>query len=259
MSESNKVKKPFYKKWWFIAIVVLIVASAIFGGGDDTDAPPEDTAAVENNDVSETPEDVVVEEPEETIVEEPEEDPAVKYNNSIQESLDNPIIIEGKGKTATDTFLLNHPINVAKITHTGSSNIQIKIFDSNDKSDLLVNEIGNYEGLLPILGAGDYLFDINADGNWKIEITPVRRDEQTSFSGKGDFVSTIFPAPKTGAWQFSHDGKSNFVIKLHTDNGTDLIVNEIGTIEGSNIVEFGGAAIGMWEIKADGNWSIQPK
>lgn len=44
MANSDKPKKPFYKKWWFFLIVGIIVLGAIGSGSDkqtaDTDTPP---------------------------------------------------------------------------------------------------------------------------------------------------------------------------------------------------------------------------
>jgi len=56
----------------------------------------------------------------------------------------------------------------ATITHKGSSNFVVKAYTSDD-SDLLVNEIGNYNGQV-ILPDGTLVFEIIADGTWSIKL-----------------------------------------------------------------------------------------
>ncbi|GAI15311.1 unnamed protein product, partial [marine sediment metagenome] len=64
---------------------------------------------------------------------------------------------------------------------------------------------------------------------------------------------------------FNHDGSSNFIVELLSIEGSlaDLLVNEIGSYEGSKAVGIQqGALFGpepgihLLNITADGNWSI---
>lgn len=57
-------------------------------------------------------------------------------------------------------------LNTVKITHKGRSNFVVKAYG--DRSDLLVNEIGNYTGetLLP---GGTTVIEIEADGAWTLD------------------------------------------------------------------------------------------
>jgi hypothetical protein len=40
--------------------------------------------------------------------------------------------------------------------------------------------------------------------------------------------------------------------------GTDLIVNEIGAFSGSTIIKFDKGPC-LWEVNADGSWSLKPR
>jgi hypothetical protein len=101
-------------------------------------------------------------------------------------------------------------------------------------------------------------FDIDADGAWSFLIEPIGIATSASFSGMGDSVSGLFTPPKSGPWEISHDGKSNFVVWLHCAGGSDLIENEIGRVSGSRFVSFEDGPC-LWEVNADGNWSLHPR
>ncbi|MGW5363319.1 hypothetical protein [Actinopolymorpha pittospori] len=56
---------------------------------------------------------------------------------------------------------------VAKIKHVGESNFVLRVY-TEDSYDLLVNEIGNYEGEQALTGIS--LIQVVADGSWSIEV-----------------------------------------------------------------------------------------
>lgn len=78
-----------------------------------------------------------------------------------------PTTIEGTGD---DVVFLNIKSGNYKFTfdHKGESNFIVLLNGTN----LLVNEIGNYNGSTrqPLQDDGMYLFSVNADGNWGIKI-----------------------------------------------------------------------------------------
>lgn len=85
-----------------------------------------------------------------------------------------PIKLSGKGQEATNTFHLNRGMAKFKMTHTGSSNFAIVLYSSDgDYIDLLVNEIGSFDGskATPIDESWDYMLDIGASGPWEVTIT----------------------------------------------------------------------------------------
>jgi hypothetical protein len=128
----------------------------------------------------------------------------------------------------------------------------------NNEEDLLINEIGNYQGNRPIAGPDPVVFDIDADGAWSIHIEGLETTTSAAFSGSGDQVSDIFQPSNVGPWEFSHDGERNFAVWLHCEGGDDLVQNEIGVVTGSGVVNFEDGPC-FWEVEADGNWSLAPR
>jgi hypothetical protein len=182
-----------------------------------------------------------------------------------------PIQISGTGKTATQLFTLQKGISIFEITHTGGeSNFSVILMKSNgDWVDLLVNEIGEYSGkkAIGIDKSGSYLLDIEADGNWTVNITQPRPSsgvkKPVTFTGKGDDVPQFINIKKKGLVRFnmSHDGESNFAIWLMDGNGkyVDLLANEIGSFSGSKALKIRKKGIYLLDITADGNWSVSIK
>lgn len=74
----------------------------------------------------------------------------------------------------------------------------------------------------------------------------------------GDDVSELFPLPSTGPWEIRHAGKSNFIVRAHCAGGSSLVRNEIGAIDGSRVITFRTGPC-FWEMRADGEWSLQPR
>lgn len=127
--------------------------------------------------------------------------------------------------------------------HSGQSNFAVKT-----DSDLLVNEIGSYEGVT-YLDDATGLMEISADGPWRIEFrsTDIARPfAGGKIDGRGDDVLWVSGGGQIAS--MSHTGESNFAVKT-TD---DLLVNEIGAYNGR--VRWPGS--GLVVITADGNWTI---
>jgi hypothetical protein len=168
-----------------------------------------------------------------------------------------PVMLSGRGQTATQPVTPPADVSVVTLSHSGRSNFIVKVFRDGDE-ELLVNEIGSYSGSRPLFGSSPATFDIRADGDWSILITPVTVSGTPEFTGRGDSVSGLFDTVPTGAFEFSHDGRSNFIVWLHCAGGSVLVQNEIGRVQGSRIVP---SRMGpcLWEVEADGNWSIRPR
>lgn len=175
----------------------------------------------------------------------------------IPTKLPKPVDLKGSGQMATDMITLPAPVCVAKFTHNGSGNFIVTIYQG-DEQNLLINHIGRYEGARPLAGAKPLALDIKADGDWTVHIEPIAQGGMPAFSGKGDAVSALFDPPGTGPWEVKHDGTANFIVQLHCAGGSDLVQNEIGAVSGSTMMRFGKGPC-MWEVQADGNWSLAPR
>jgi len=79
----------------------------------------------------------------------------------------------GKGKSISNFFNLNSGIKIINMQNTGSSNFVVKLLDKDGNYvELLANEIGSFKGskVINIEQSGIYLFDIDSNGNWVINI-----------------------------------------------------------------------------------------
>lgn len=171
------------------------------------------------------------------------------------------IVRSGRGSKIVKFTIPSGAIGVATITHRGSSNFIVEVFDSGGSTlDLLVNEIGNYSGtrLLLIEGEQPAGFKIDADGSWKITIKGAIRapiwDRSTTLKGKGDAVYLISP-PASGLViiRLSYRGDSNFIVHAYGDNGSEGLANEIGNYSGETLLPEG--AVILEVIAHGGTWT----
>jgi hypothetical protein len=178
-----------------------------------------------------------------------------------------PIQLAGSGAIATQTFALQKGISIFEISHTGDSNFVVELLKSNGEwVDMPVNQIGNYSGkkAIGIDKNGTYLLNIEADGNWTVNITQPRPSsgvkKPITFTGTGDDVPQFMYFKKKGLARFnmSHTGESNFAIWLYDENGkyVDLLANEIGNYNGSKAVRIPKKGVYLLDITADGSWSV---
>jgi hypothetical protein len=178
------------------------------------------------------------------------------------EAIPLPIEFSGTGQVVTDS--INVPFAPARaiFTHQGSSNFIVWAHDSAGDRDLLVNIIGSYFGSNYLEGKKSYVFEIKADGAWTARIElPGRNDAiNQGITGHGDTVTDLFMPTYTGsvAYRFTHNGSRNFIVWLRCGTYRDLVQNEIGPVTNEAIAYVTGGPC-LWEITADGDWSITPK
>ena len=144
--------------------------------------------------------------------------------------------------------------------HNGRQNFMVKVLgvDVQPRS-LAVNEIGPYLGTNLLVAYGDpaevrYL-QISADGDWMVELL----DESQlpvitapSFAGSGSTV-VRYLGPRA-LFDVSHNGTSNFIVKVIDENSTELLVNQIGDYAGRQLLAKGPLVI---VVRADGAWSFE--
>ncbi|MBC8571394.1 hypothetical protein [Zongyangia hominis] len=170
-----------------------------------------------------------------------------------------PIVYDesGSGDTVLQNITIKSAYNVLTFTHSGSSNFIVKGHREDGSYELLVNTIGPYQGTVLLDDAAAFMLEIKADGNWTVHDETIHGDTATSFSGSGDFVTTV-TQPGTKIFEFTHDGSSNFIVRQHSDVGTELLVNEIGAYSGQVVSRISASEPCLFEIIADGNWTIKP-
>ncbi len=88
-----------------------------------------------------------------------------------------PIVVDGRGDSVL-TCTLSTGRHRMKVSHSGSSNFTVWIHGDEGGSDLLVNEIGRYDGTVLIevgtgflaIAPGGCIIEISADGRWRLEL-----------------------------------------------------------------------------------------
>lgn len=165
----------------------------------------------------------------------------------------------GTGDDVVTDIQIADPAYVYRVhfTNDGESNFIVHSYDSGGEEEILINEIGGFDGYVPLVGQPPYTFEIKSSGSWSYTVEAIPGTKETSFSGNGHIVTPIFRVID-GIWSFTHSGKSNFIVKLYTLDGTEIVVNEIGTYEGRCIVNVPKGSNGFLEIIADGNWTAGP-
>ena len=173
-----------------------------------------------------------------------------------------PIELTGRGdRVVKFTIPVDTPA-IAKATHSGSSNFAVVALAADGSSnDLLINEIGKYSGTVLFdedVGVHTVAFEVTASGSWTITVKPItsarKWDGATKLSGKGDDV--VLMDPPTGLFEtatIKHAGESNFAVIAYASDGSDLIVNEIGSYTGQVVLP---DATLLFEVTADGSWTI---
>ncbi len=115
-----------------------------------------------------------------TVLNNSDTDNSKSENNKVNSTKNNkkhvksePIVIEGIGQKATSKTELKQGLVVFELKHSGESNFSVWLLDDDgNRVELLVNEVGNFEGsrAVQIATNGKYLFDISAGGPWSITI-----------------------------------------------------------------------------------------
>lgn len=171
----------------------------------------------------------------------------------------DPIRLSGRGD---DVVRLDKPDvpAIVTLTHSGSSNFVVTNYDgSGNQIDLLVNEIGSYEGTRPLdFGASELTerLEIQADGSWTVLVEPISaaipiRVPASNTTGQGDMVLLLSGSDPDTA-EISHSGESNFVVQAY-GNSRRLLVNEIGNYSGTVIMPQDTLVL---EVVADGRWQL---
>ena len=146
-------------------------------------------------------------------------------------------------------------------TYDSGSNFIIWALDADlDNVDLLVNEIGAYDGRRPINDSfwndGTKHLEVRSSGPWEIEVIPfclMREMSGESISGHGD---DVVRTDRGGIANLTHNGSSNFVVWSHQAVGgysQDLEVNEIGSYSGQVAMD---TSTKYLDIQADGYWAV---
>jgi hypothetical protein len=173
----------------------------------------------------------------------------------------DPIVMSGSGQDVTEPIFI--PFSPARVllVHDGQRNFIVSSWTGDDKN-LLTNAIGRYSGTRLILGERETFFEVDADGGWVIHVMPLGFDPALAAGaeGSGDTVTDLFEPTPSGAvpYEFTHTGEHNFIVQILCAGGTEYVQNEIGAVDGAAVVRFADGPC-LWDVQADGDWTIKPR
>lgn len=171
----------------------------------------------------------------------------------------------GSGQAVTDTVSMEGGLATFAMDHDGESNFQVELIDEStgNTQEFLANEIGTWEADQPYyVPPGDYVLDVNADGNWNIDVDQPRPapSEVSSLptSSSDQYPNYIGPVQFDGLHTVSaeYNGDGNFAVWALDEDGQerDLLFNEIGQFEGEN--SYSGTHVGYIRVEATGDWEL---
>jgi hypothetical protein len=174
-----------------------------------------------------------------------------------------PITFKGTGSNVVDVKKWAGAALI-KISYKGGSNFVIYNYDANGKRiNLLVNTIGNYEGLRPLDfadGNETARLEIKSSGTWEITLLPPVPgtikilDIPGTMTSKGDDFFAVKPQAGDLA-KIEYKSKSNFIVYGYSlTQGKRLLVNEIGPWIGTVMLP---EMVAFIDVKSDGEWSIE--
>lgn len=177
---------------------------------------------------------------------------------SIDVDKSNPTVeLNGRGDKVVSVEKWDGPA-IVKFTHKGDSNFIVTSLDSsNDQLELLINTIGDYNGIVPIDFDGEATagFEIKADGPWTLAIMSldkaVRLDVPGTYKGDGSNV-LVLTGDNPSVIRAVAESDDNFIV--HSYGGDDLIFNEIGPYSGESRIS--GDAV-VVSVQATGDWSVE--
>ncbi len=126
--------------------------------------------------------------------------------------------------------------SIAHVTGQGGGNFAVISYVGTAYDDLLVNEIGSYDGTV-YLPPGVSSLEITSSGRWQLEISALEGaplwDGTTPLNGHGDLV-VLATGTSFGATTIDNRSTSNFAVIAYSEFGDylDLLVNEIGNYHG---------------------------
>ena len=240
----------------FVA-VGIIGASIVGNSSDDVIPPPVAEEQQAENSLPDEGEPAA----EEAVAEEPPPEPIAESVDAASWADDKYGTFEEIKESGSGDSIISIPPEASAglviANNTGSGNFVIDVLDESNQStgDLLVNEIGSYEGTtaygINAFGEASTL-QVTSDGEWTIDIAPISAAPELESAGTGDaaFLYTGTAAQLTA----THSGDSNFVVQEDVDSfSMGLLINEIGSYEGTVPLTKGPSLI---TVNADGEWTL---
>ncbi len=172
-----------------------------------------------------------------------------------------PIVIEGSGdRRGQDQIELGAGPYRITTEYSGTGVFSVALVDGSGRSQRVGGGVGPATDERYVADGGTFDLEFSGEGSWRIEIVAIEDDPDAAsgFSGAGNSVSGLFSLPAGNhSYRITHDGNSNFVVRLQCDDRGRLVTNEIGAVDGTYGTDNSrGSAICAWSVDADGAWEI---
>lgn len=261
--EGAKPAKKKMSKGKIIAIIVVVVLvigalGAGAGGGKSTSQSKSDSTSAEQTQQADKSSNDSSAKSDSSKTEAKTED---KKETSFADDLAKlgtfeATTVEGSGDDVIDVPCAGKPC-LLTIHYSGAHNFVVKELDANGSDvDLLVNTIGAYDGTVTTYGnySKTTSLQIKSSGSWTITFAPMSSMEKAENGSPftGDYVAYI-DEPKMSKVRFTNDGEHNFVVQGIGLNSSKLLVNEIGTYDGTVAWN---QAKSFFIVKSSGTWTI---
>ena len=166
--------------------------------------------------------------------------------------------ITGKGDDVISNVTVGDGLYRAHINYSGKDYFSVKVYDEDGNyQTLLANSIGKYDGYVLLTDEAPFTFVVKATGKWSIQIEKISKDNKTSFSGSGDYVTMMFSS-SVKKWHITYKGDDYFSVKSYCTDGRDLLVSNIGSYDGNVLFSIPSDSLALFEIHAEGEWTIEP-
>lgn len=167
----------------------------------------------------------------------------------------------GTGEQGEEGIEIDGGLTVLEATHSGESNFQVSLVDGSDVVGDFVDVSGDFDGAqAALIGSGEYLLDVDADGSWTVDIYQPRsvtgESPPESLSGNGPDVVGPIGFDGTHMAEASHSGTGNFQVQVLPMVGSspEILFDETGEFGGQTTFAFDG--VGWIDVNADGDWSL---
>lgn len=178
-----------------------------------------------------------------------------QQTNSLQTF--EPIIYSGNGDSVVNIDVPNDLWVLYVKGNDDSKHFAVKGYDSNDSyTELFVNTTDPYEGITFDPDQETVQLEINASGDWYIEIRSVYSCDiitsSDTYYSSGDSVFLLNYDAKTAAIS-GNNGKKHFAVKSYGDY-SDLMVNTTDPYSGVVKLKYDPV---LFVVSAEGSWNIK--
>ena len=139
----------------------------------------------------------------------------------------------------------------------GQQLFTIREKDADGNQVLLATGWGEYRGSVPAYGTAPYSIEIEGYGSWSVKAEPIEITADQAFSGRGEVVTDLAELT-AGPYRFTHDGNSNFIVRMLTTKGETVLLNLTGACDETVDLPALEGSYTAFSVMADGRWTIAP-